>query len=198
MALHRTCQPRGTYLLGLCCNIHESSAALVKDGVADRGGRGGTIHRKKHDNRFPAESPSTIVFAKPASRWGRVVCRLLLAAVEGLLKRLWWLVRYFPASLQTFHGGKHWRGSVGTLVSHLAVPFKLRRMGFRGKFYFVDHHLAHAASTFLVSPHESAAVLTVDLCGEDCTTLFARGSGNRIRPSGASIFRIRWASSTRH
>ena len=96
---------------------------------------------------------------------------------KGVLKRLWWLVRYFPASLQTFQGGKHWRGSVGTLLSHLAVPFKLWRMGFRGRFYFVDHHLAHAASAFLVSPYESAAILTVDLCGEDCTTLLARGSG---------------------
>ena len=40
------------------------------------------------------------------------------------------------------------------------MPFKLWRMGFRGTFYFVDHHHAHAASAFLVSPYESAAILT--------------------------------------
>src|SRR5262249_52713246 len=40
---------------------------------------------------------------------------------------------------------------------------------------------AHAASAFLVSPHDSAAILTVDLCGEDCTTLLGGGNGNRIQ-----------------
>jgi carbamoyltransferase len=55
-------------------------------------------------------------------------------------------------------------------------------MGFRGRFYFIDHHLAHAASAFLVSPFQSAAILTVDLCGEDCTTLVARGTANHITP----------------
>src|SRR5437667_56723 len=47
---------------------------------------------------------------------------------------------------------------------------------------FVDHHLAHAASAFFPSPFESAAVMTADLCGEDCTTLIARGRGARLTP----------------
>ena len=34
-----------------------------------------------------------------------------------------------------------------------ATLHELRRMGFRGPVYFVDHHHAHAASTFLVSAH---------------------------------------------
>jgi carbamoyltransferase len=55
-------------------------------------------------------------------------------------------------------------------------------MGFRGRFSFIDHHLAHAASAFFVSPHQSAAVVTVDLCGEDCTTLIARGDGATVTP----------------
>jgi len=173
---------RPTYLLGLCCNIHESSAALVRDGILIAAVEEERFTRKKHDNRFPTAAIDYCLLEAGITMADVSHAGFYWQPWKGLLKRLWWLFRYFPASLQTFRGGKHWRGSVGTLASHLAVPFKLRRMGFRGTFYFVDHHLSHAASTFLVSPHQSAAILTVDLCGEDCTTLFAHGIGNRISP----------------
>ena len=170
------------YLLGISCNIHESSAALVKDGMLIAAAEEERFTRKKHDSRFPALAIAYCLAEAGISMGDLSYAGFYWQPWKGLLKRLWWLVRYFPASLQTFQGGKHWRGSVGTLLSHLAVPFKLWRMGFRGKFYFIDHHLAHAASAFLVSPHQSAAILTVDLCGEDCTTLVARGSRNQITP----------------
>ncbi|TQK41814.1 carbamoyltransferase [Brevibacillus sp. AG162] len=45
----------------------------------------------------------------------------------------------------------------------------------------VDHHLAHAASTFYFSPFETAGVLVVDGAGEDtCTTLY-QGQNGRLK-----------------
>jgi carbamoyltransferase len=170
------------YLLGISCNIHESSAALVKDGLLIAAVEEERFTRRKHDSRFPVLSIEYCLREAGISMGDLSYAGFYWQPWKGLLKRLWWLIRYFPASLQTFQGGKHWRGSVGTLLSHLAVPVKLWRMGFRGTFYFIDHHVAHAASAFLVSPHQSSAILTVDLCGEDCTTLVGRGSGNRITP----------------
>jgi carbamoyltransferase len=46
----------------------------------------------------------------------------------------------------------------------------------------LEHHLCHAASAFLVSPFESAAIFTLDGTGEETTTLFSRGQGARIQP----------------
>jgi carbamoyltransferase len=46
---------------------------------------------------------------------------------------------------------------------------------------FLDHHLCHAASTFLVSPFERAAILIVDGASEAHTTTLAVGEGQRIR-----------------
>ena len=175
-------ESRHTYLLGISCNIHESSAALVKDGMLIAAAEEERFTRRKHDSRFPVRSIDYCLRKAGISMRDLSYAGFYWQPWKGVLKRLWWLIRYFPASLQTFRGGKHWRGSVGTLLSHLAVPVKLWRMGFRGKFYFIDHHLAHAASAFLVSPHQSAAILTVDLCGEDCTTLVARGRRNHITP----------------
>lgn len=45
---------------------------------------------------------------------------------------------------------------------------------------FLDHHLCHAASSFLVSPFERAAILVVDGASEADTTLLAAGEGNHI------------------
>jgi carbamoyltransferase len=175
-------ESRDIYLLGISCNIHESSAALVKNGMLIAAAEEERFTRKKHDSRFPVLAIAYCLREAGISMQELSYAGFYWQPWRGLLKRLWWLVRYFPASLQTFHGGKPWRGSIATLLSHLAVPFRLWHRGFRGKFYFVDHHLAHAASAFFVSPYESAAILTVDLCGEDCTTLLARGGGSQIRP----------------
>ena len=45
---------------------------------------------------------------------------------------------------------------------------------------FLDHHLCHAASSFLVSPFERAAILVVDGASEADTTLMAVGEGAQI------------------
>jgi carbamoyltransferase len=45
---------------------------------------------------------------------------------------------------------------------------------------FLDHHLCHAASTFLVSPFERAAVLVVDGASEADTTMMAVGEGRQL------------------
>ena len=48
---------------------------------------------------------------------------------------------------------------------------------------FTDHHESHAASAFLPSPFDEAAILTIDGVGEWSTTCFGVGRGNRIELS---------------
>jgi carbamoyltransferase len=71
---------------------------------------------------------------------------------------------------------------------HLAdgAPHHLQKR-FRGaclegpyKWHYVDHHLAHAASAFLASPFERAALLTLDGRGELATTTYGRGEGRDL------------------
>ena len=51
----------------------------------------------------------------------------------------------------------------GTLRKHLGIDDGTR-------FHFAEHHLCHAASTFLTSPFDEAAILSIDAAGEwDCT-----------------------------
>jgi len=53
--------------------------------------------------------------------------------------------------------------------------------------HFVTHHATHAAS-FLMSPFEEAAVMTVDAFGENQCTTFSRGAGNRLEPVWSQEF----------
>jgi len=48
------------------------------------------------------------------------------------------------------------------------------------RWHFVQHHVAHAASAFLPSPFETAAVMTIDGRGECATTSYYRGKGNKL------------------
>src|SRR5262249_32798856 len=51
---------------------------------------------------------------------------------------------------------------------------------YRGPILFAEHHVSHAASSFLVSPFPEAAILTVDGVGEWATATYGVGRGTDI------------------
>ncbi|HEU5431800.1 MAG TPA: carbamoyltransferase C-terminal domain-containing protein, partial [Thermomicrobiales bacterium] len=82
--------------------------------------------------------------------------------------------------------------SIVNAPRHLAggAPLHLRQR-FAGvttagpyRWHWVDHHLAHAASAFLPSPFETAAVLTLDGRGERATTAYFVGRGTCLERIG--------------
>jgi len=48
------------------------------------------------------------------------------------------------------------------------------------KVFFVEHHISHAASAYLLSGYDEAAVMTIDGNGEFASTLFSLGKGGEI------------------
>jgi len=56
------------------------------------------------------------------------------------------------------------------------------------KFHRVEHHQAHLASAFLVSPFERAALLSADGLGDFASTMWGSGTGNRMKIAGAIAF----------
>jgi carbamoyltransferase len=56
------------------------------------------------------------------------------------------------------------------------------------KFHRVEHHQAHLASSFFVSPFERAALLSADGLGDFASTMWGVGDGNRLRIEGAVAF----------
>jgi carbamoyltransferase len=72
----------------------------------------------------------------------------------------------------------------GGVPHHLQARFRGVRPDGPYRWHFVQHHLAHAASAFLPSPFEEAAILTLDGRGEHATTAYGIGRGNRVELIG--------------
>ena len=67
------------------------------------------------------------------------------------------------------------RRSVYGILKHFGIDLP------QEKIFFVEHHLSHAASAYLLSGYEEAAIMSIDGSGEFTTTLFAEGKRGVIR-----------------
>lgn len=69
---------------------------------------------------------------------------------------------------------------VRDLRDELARQFNIPKSKIRAQFHNVEHHRAHLASAFYVSPFEKAALLSIDGFGDFISTMWAVGEGNSI------------------
>lgn len=70
-------------------------------------------------------------------------------------------------------------------ISHSDMKDRLKRclefnLGFSPPIDLVEHHIAHAASSFFASGFEKSNIITMDLSGDSVSTLLAFGDGNEI------------------
>jgi len=165
------------YILGISCFYHDASAALLKDGVVVAAAAEERFTRQKHDTSFPThairwclESQGITInevahigfYEKPILKFERVLSQHL---------------EMFPRSLKTF---------VSSMPSWLAEKLRVpkiikKKLGYKGPIFFIEHHLAHAASAFFPSPFAEAAIVTADGVGEWSTTTYGAGQGTEIQ-----------------
>jgi carbamoyltransferase len=70
----------------------------------------------------------------------------------------------------------------------LASAFEIPSDQIRAQFHRIEHHTAHLASAFLVSPFDRAAVLSADGLGDFASSMSAIGEGSHMRPLGEVAF----------
>src|SRR5947209_8781296 len=73
---------------------------------------------------------------------------------------------------------------VRDLKDDLARALGVPTSRLRARFHNIEHHRAHLASSFFVSPFERAALLSLDGFGDFISTMWARGVGNSIKVLG--------------
>jgi carbamoyltransferase len=166
-----------THVLGISCFYHDAAAALLRDGEIVAACQEERLSRKKHDPDFPAHAVRYVL------RQAGIAPEQLDAVGfydKPLLKFERMLSTYvatFPRSFESFRTAMPvW------MKEKLWVPSLIRRelKPYKGPIYFAEHHTSHAASAFLVSPFEEAAILTVDGVGEWATASFGVGRGTDI------------------
>jgi carbamoyltransferase len=70
----------------------------------------------------------------------------------------------------------------------LAAAFDSDPKAMAAQFHRIEHHQAHLASAFFVSPFERAALLSADGLGDFASTMWGSGSGNRMEIADAIAF----------
>ena len=165
-------------------NMHDASAALVIDGKVTAAAEEERFTRVKHSTGFPVNAMRFCLdYAGISMNDVDIVCASWKP--WALRVRATHTIKSFFISPDIFRA-KTSRG-MGQLRNEWAELFVLRSMvekNFgkgRYKVQYVDHHLSHAASAFLCSPFERAAIMTIDGAGESATTVLWSGEGRNIR-----------------
>lgn len=78
--------------------------------------------------------------------------------------------------------------AVADLKTALVEALQLDSARLSAAFHNVEHHLAHMASAFFVSPFQDAAILSVDGMGDFVSTMWGAGRGSRMRALGEISF----------
>ncbi len=167
-----------TAILGISAFYHDSAAALVVDGRIVAAAQEERFSRRKHDADFPAQAVAYCLreagltlgdldyvafYEKPLTKFERLLETYLAYAPGGFRS----FRKAIPVWLkQKLHLRRAIRDGLGGPTDAPLV--------------FTDHHESHAASAFLPSPFDEAAILTLDGVGEWSTTTLGVGRGNRI------------------
>ena len=164
-------------ILGISCYYHDAAAALLHDGELVAAAEEARFTRVKHDFSFPkaaiqfclesagikgSDLDYVAFFEKPFRKFDRILMTTLQT-----YPRSW---KVFRESMITWMIDKLWVGA--KISAELGIP--------KDRVLFCEHHLSHAASGFLCSPFEEAAILTVDGVGEWVTGTWGVGRDNGI------------------
>lgn len=164
-------------ILGLSFGYHNAAAALMVDGKLVGAMQEERFTRIKNDPSYPAyaiEACLKLAGITTDDLDGVVFYENIFLKSERILRSAgiyfpfaW---KQFPRAIASQFGDKIW--VLDQISSRLRIP--------REKITCIEHHLSHAASAFLFSPFEQAAVVTVDGVGEATTTSIWKGDGTNI------------------
>ena len=169
-------------ILGISSYLCDSAAALLVQGKLTSVVEEERFERVKHTKSFPVGAIRYCLDEQGLSLSDVDYFAIHFDPRLSIVGRIPFMLRFFPQSLL------HLRSKQGQAVLNM---LRLRhevaeRMGVSErslkhcKFVYVNHHLSHACSTFLTSPFDEAAIMTLDGGGEIATSAFHRGIGRRV------------------
>ena len=173
-------------ILGIFAYQHDASACLVENGELLSFVEEERLNRVKHSAAFPELSIKYLL-----EKHGKKIDEVDYITISWkpkleIFSNLLSILRNFPKSLNLIKAGA--AQNEISLLSRLKKQFSLRqefsKFGFnlnsKTKIIEIEHHLGHAASVFLISKFEDAAIITWDGRGESTSVLLSKGIKNKI------------------
>ena len=167
-----------TYVLGINAYHGDVSAALLRDGQLVAAVEEERFRRIKHWAGFPTLAIRSVL--EMAGIRGQDVRHVAVSRdpKANLLRKGLFTIRHRP-DLRLVLDRVRNAGKVRDLHGPLAAALGVPRDDLPA-IHYVEHHPAHLASAFFVSPFESAACCAIDGFGDFVSTSFAIGSGDRL------------------
>jgi carbamoyltransferase len=172
-------------ILGINYYFHDSAACIIADGQVIVAIEEERLTRDKHTRAFPSNAISRCL----------EIANLAPADIDGIA------VSIKPA--------KNWAAKVGYGLARLSrastfVAFEARNALINQRrlrswyehtwpsggpdIHYVPHHAAHAVGSFLASPYDHAAILSLDGAGEWATSFIGEGRGTQVTGFSESFF----------
>lgn len=173
-------------VLGINFAYHDSTVCIVKDGKLVVALEEERFTRQKHTRTFPEQAikrclesaglePKNIdyiaISIRPRLDWPKKAVYIIKLGL-----------RMGTFVLREIRGAKEKRETLNAWLDRTFTS------GNKPKIIFVPHHLSHIAGSFFISPYESAALLSVDGCGEWASTFKGTGKGNTFQCIGQDYF----------
>ncbi len=169
-------------ILGINAYHGDASACSVVDGNLAAAAEEERFTRIKHTAGFPGEALRYVVEASGAGKGDIRILAIARNPWARILSKALYAFR-MPSLARNRIGAQSRFAAIGEEAARaLGVPstqIEVRR---------VEHHKAHMASAFMVSPFDEAAVFSVDGLGDFASAMWGVGRGNRLHPMGAVAF----------
>ncbi len=171
-------------ILGIGGYSHDSAAVLVCDGELVAGVAEERLTRVKHQGGVPRKAVRYCLDAAGLTPDDIGHIGLYMRPFLRIGRRLPYRMT------QMVHSPFYSAGYMAYELAHNAqYIWGMRSLcGRNTKLHFMEHHPAHAASAFLVSPFDQAALLSVDYIGEWAVTWAGVGRGTRLEKLRAANY----------
>ena len=102
--------------------------------------------------------------------------------------KLLYLLQHPPKKLNFVHERLKNAVLLGQLKAHLAAYFELKVAQVKAPLHLVEHHRAHLASAYFVSPFQNAWVVSFDGFGDFASTMWAEGINCDLSVQGSVLY----------
>jgi len=170
------------HILGINAYHGGASATLIRDGQLIAAAEEERFNRTKYWAGFPVESIRYVLREAQITPHDLDHIGISRDPKANLLQKALYSFSRRP-NLNFVRDRLNNAMKVGNLKSDFCEKLGLDSSTIQAQFHNVEHHRAHMASAFFVSPFENAAILSIDGMGDFVSTMWGTGSGNQLTVS---------------
>ena len=171
-------------ILGINAYHANASAAIIVDGQLIAAVEEERLNRVKYAAGLPSRAIQ-FCLDRAGAKLTEIDCIAIPRDPRARLgTKLRFAVRMPRFALDRFRVMKRFAG----IREDLAQSFQIPPESIRATVHRIEHHTAHMASAYYVSPFENAAVLSADGLGDFASAMWATGEGPSMKPLGEVTF----------